>query len=123
MNRMQIKLALGMKVLGIKVNSGNYREVCNATFLAEERGVHISPSFICYNAKENRAYSPFSHESEGEPSWNLACDLGTIEEDRKSGIRGEEDYELDEESLGKLKRLRKDIERKGLKELLRESRN
>tara|TARA_Y100000310_G_scaffold344631_1_gene458426 strand:- start:1643 stop:2014 length:372 start_codon:yes stop_codon:yes gene_type:complete len=123
MNLMQISLALGMEALGIRVNSGNYREICDATFLAEERGVHISPSSVCYNVKENYAYSPPSHGSGGMPSWNLFCDIGTIEEDRRSGIPSEEDYELDEKSLRKLVKLRKDIESKGLKKLLRESQN
>jgi hypothetical protein len=123
MNQMQVSLVLGMEVLGIRVNRRNYREICDATFLAEKRGVHISPSSVYYDAGENQAYSPLSHESGGQPSWNLACDLGTIEEDRRSGISDEEDYELDENSLGKLRKLKRDIEKRGLKRLLRESQN
>tara|TARA_Y100000310_G_scaffold88080_1_gene84998 strand:- start:827 stop:1198 length:372 start_codon:yes stop_codon:yes gene_type:complete len=123
MNRMQIGLALGMEVLGIEVSKENYREICDATFLAERRGVYLSPSSVNYDVERNCAYSPMSHESSGDPSWNLFYDVCDILEDRENGINSDEGWKMDEGSLERLGGLRKDIEREGLKALLRKSQN
>ena len=99
MDRMQIALKLAMDVLGVPICVDNYHKVCGAVYEAEQRGVYVSPSRVLFDEKTGRAYSPMSHESGGNLSWNLRCDVEEIEGELAAGIDDSVGWSLDSNSL------------------------
>lgn len=122
MDRLQIALKLGMDFLEIPISGSNYRTLCNAVYLAEQRGIYLSPSRIELDANTGLAYSPKSHEYSGCLSWNLLDDIEQIEFDVKRGFDpAKQGWTLDEASLRRLLKLKEDIAVKGLNQLVLEA--
>jgi hypothetical protein len=109
LNRMQIALILGLEILGIPANRGNYQRICDALYLAQEKGVYISPARILWDDKTRHAYSPFSHEYGGCPSRNLSDDLFDIELARSAGFKDDKNWHLDPLSRKRLEELAKTL--------------
>tara|TARA_Y100000310_G_C20659654_1_gene804001 strand:+ start:1853 stop:2131 length:279 start_codon:yes stop_codon:yes gene_type:complete len=88
MDRAQIGLKLAMDVLGIPICMKNYRKICNAVYLAEQKGVHIDPTrMVRFSEKYGFAISPKSHEYSGCPSRNLVNDVEEIEYESKDELK------------------------------------
>ncbi len=115
MDRGQIILKLGMDFLGIPVRTECYREICNAAYLAQEIGIHLS-SFELY-LNERGAFSPRRKIGHDIYS-NLFEEVRGIERngERKEIIDG---WMLDKNTLERLKELRAKIQRYGLQELIK----
>ena len=108
-DRMQIALKLGMDILGIPVSMKHYRQICNAVYHAEQKGVYISPSRVIFSKIRGFAISPMSHEYSGCPSRNLVDDVDEIEmmsEDERKRIRG---WRLDEKTKAIRLELKKEL--------------
>ena len=126
MDRMQIALRIGLSALGIDLEevdiNRDYQKICNMVYLAEQRGVHISPSRILLDPSTGQAYSPMSHESGGQPSENLYSNLCEIREEidsRKKYEGGDSrGWQLDESSIKNIEWLRQEIEETSLEILL-----
>lgn len=106
MNRMQIKLNLALNILGIPVSVKNYRQICDAAYLAEQQGIHISPAKIMFDQDTGHAYSPLTHEDAGYPSRNLKTDILEIQAELASRRDDSELQKLDNISIEKLKGVR-----------------
>lgn len=109
MDRMQIALKLSLDTLGIEANVKNYRQICDIAYMAEQRGIYISPSRIAFNEKIGHAYSPMSHEDGGWPSRNLYDDLEDIERAIKAGSTVHENFTLDEKTKEALKDIKEEM--------------
>ena len=106
MDRMQIALKLGLDILGIPVCVGNYRKICDAAYLAEQKGVHISPARVLFDAEEGHAYSPRSHETSNFSSRSLVDDVCEIERELSGGFDESIGWKLDDVSTERLKALK-----------------
>ncbi|MDP1695761.1 MAG: hypothetical protein Q8L29_02525 [archaeon] len=122
MDRGQIRLKLGLKVLGIQVTREDYNEkyrmICNIAYIAKTRGMNVFPGMIEFNPQTGQAYSPLSHEYSGCPSWNLYRDLEAVASGSEAEIKT---WRFDEVFMEKLIRLREDISARGIDALLKEA--
>lgn len=109
MDRMQIALKLGMDILGIPVRRENYRKICDAVYLAEQKGVYISPARVLFDSKKGHAYSPRSHETSNFQSRSLVDDVCEIEQELADGIDSSKSWSLDKVSIKRLKSLKANI--------------
>lgn len=111
MDRMQIALKLGMDLLDIPICMDNYRKICNAVYLAEQKGVHIDPTrMVRFSKKYGCAISPKSHEYSGCPSRNLVDDVEEIEYESKDELKWASKWNLDKQSKEKLLELKVELE-------------
>lgn len=102
---MQIALKLGMDILGIPVIMENYRKICDAAYLAEQNGVHISPARLVFDKQRGCAYSPVTHESPGFLARNLVDDVYEIQQELEV-FDESKGWKLDEESVSRLKAIK-----------------
>ncbi len=97
MDKMQIVLKLALDYLGLAVEEKNYRTICSAVYLAEQRGVYLTGCPIYVNSS-GVAYSPLSHESSGMPSRNLLIEVREIEEELRRGMDDSKGWKLEEKA-------------------------
>ena len=105
MDRMQIGMKLAMDVLGIPVCVSNYRKICDAVYLCEQEGVYISPAGVEFDFEKGVAYSPRSPKLFGGGK-NLLDDVYEIASELETGVDDSAGWQLDNDSLKKLGRLR-----------------
>lgn len=118
LNRQQIALKLGLDVLGVEIKEDNYRYICNLVYLAEQRGINISPGRIEFDKTKRIAYSPGSYQHY-EGRHNLLDDVKEIEESLPSWRKGRySGWFIDTDNKRKLERLKRDVEDKGIESLL-----
>lgn len=122
---MQIILKLALDAAGIECKKENYQKIADFCYLAKTKGVDISPSLISYDSKTKQAFSRYSHESGGNLSWNLFCDVDYIERDLKEykalNLKNPHDtqkFYLPKKEANLLKELGKILETKTLEELI-----
>ena len=112
-----IAFVLGMSQLGLPINFSNYREICNVVYLAESRGIHISPRRIEFDSVRGYAYSPLTHETGGNPSENLATVIEDIIINPEYNDVTKR-WRLDDLSRKRLDSFREEIETQGIGALL-----
>jgi len=103
MNRIQIALKTGLDILGIPIRVENYKQICEAVYVAEQVGVHINPSRIEWDKVRKMAYSPKTEERCF--SHNLFDDVREIQEELEKGLNDSSGYTLDNASEEKLRKL------------------
>lgn len=107
---MQIGKYLVLQELGVDLSLDNYQEICDVLYLAGKRGVNFADR-IYFDEKSGHAYSVKSHEDGGHPSWGLEDDIFEMSRE----VEDVEGWVLDDLSLERLRRLKKDIDEKGVR--------
>ena len=115
MNLNHIGLYLSMEVLEIPIAPASYQEICDALFLASQRGLDFIQANIYFNHRTGHAHSPRTHESGGDPSRNALWEcIQEVSEDIDTVKRNARGYRL----VPAQARILRDIREIGIVELM-----
>ena len=119
MDRMQIRLALGLEAMGIEVCPENYDLICGAVYLARQEGIYLTQRPLNYFPSNNRV-SSFVPFAGGPFDGSFYDDLVEIMSDASlpSEYREVDRFQLSGETVVKLKELGMKIREEGLETLL-----
>ncbi len=118
LNQSQVEFILGMDFLGLQIVPENYDLIAKVSYLSQRYGLSLTPRKMFYDSKNGVVSSSVHRPHNLALNETLFDDVVEIAQASEEEIVWARGFQFGEKSVKKLRKLRRDICRKGIEELL-----